>query len=271
MIFKDLESSFKRAFIHSFDKMKVLFTIPFLFLCGMMIVFCKSISYISNNWFKLILIFLPIFFSFSILYILGVLLVRIYYNEMKKLELSYLEIIRKSFRNIAESLYISIPPVIIFFVLWLIFGLFSALKEIPLIGGFIGVIISFIPFLIILCTIGLCIFNFFVLFFVVPTMSLRAKKKLELVKEVLKNLKKNPQINIVFFLSCISLIFFVSFILAITAILTRIYFFIPLNNLFIGFQWFFLMIPLIIFISPMVIFFFNIASENYNILQRKDR
>ncbi len=271
MIFKDLERCFKRAFIHSCNGKKIFFTLPFLFLCGVIIVFCRSLAYISNKWIMLSLIFLPIFFSIAILYMLGAFLIRIYYNEVKSLKVSYTEVIKKSFKTALETLNISIPPALIFFLLWIIFGFFVALKEIPHIGRFIGVMISIIPFLIILCTILLCFFSLLSLFFVVPAMTLKRKKKLELVREVVKNLRKNVIVNITFFFSCMFFVLLGSLILIITAILTKMSFSIPVDSLYIGLQWFFMMIPFILFLTPLVIFFFNVASETYNLLQTKDR
>lgn len=268
---KDIERCFTRAVIHTFDKKKILFTLPFLFLCGVSVVFCKSLSFFANSWIMFCLIFLPIFFSSTILYILGVFLVKIYYSEVKNLKSSYFDIFKKSFKSIEATLHISIPPFIIFFLLWIIFGLFVAIKGLPYIGNFIGVMLSIIPFIIILCSILLLVFNLIALFFVVPAIALKEKKRFDLVKEVMINLKKNLLLNITFFISSIFLIFLVILILITSFFLTKVCFSIPLDNIYVGFQWFFVMIPFTIFVAPLVIFFFNVALETYNLVQIKDR
>ena len=109
------------------------------------------------------------------------------------------------------SFTFSIPFIACFLVLWIVFGLFVVLKEIPHIGNFIGVLILIIPFLINLSSILLCIFSLAALFFVIPAMSLKKKKKLELVKDILKNFRKNIIANISFFIITIFLIFLVLF------------------------------------------------------------
>jgi len=271
MTFKDFEKCFKRAFVHSYNKKKIFFTIPFLLLCGVITVFCRSLIFLSNKWIILGLIFLPIFFSFIILYMLGVFLIRIYYNEVKSLKVSYFEILKKSFNSIISTFFISIPTFLIFLVLWFIFCLFVVLKEIPHIGNLIGIMITSVSFLIIFCVIFLCIFNLISLFFVLPAVTLKSMKKIELVKEVLKNFKHNIIANIMFFLSSIFLVFLISLILFSAAFLTKTYFYIHINNVYVGLQLFFIMIPFIVILTPFVVFFFNFATETYNLLQVKDR
>lgn len=270
MIFKDFERCFKRAVSHCYDKKKIFFTIPFLFLCGVIIVFCKTLSYFASGWVTLCLIFLPIFFLFAVLYILGVFLVKIYYNEVKNQKFSYTEVIKKTFGTAIETLNISLLGTLVFFVLWIVFGFFAAIKEIPHIGDFIGVMISIVPFLIVLTSVLLCVFNFSALFFVVPVMVLKGSRRLELIREVIKNLKKNVFISISFFLFSLILIFFICFILIAAAILTKICFPVSTDYLYNGLQWFFMMIPLVVFFAPVVIFFFNISCETYNLLQTRE-
>ncbi len=53
----------KRSFKNSFKKKKLLFTFPFLIICGFLIVFFKTISLSSDNWIDLCLIFFPILLS----------------------------------------------------------------------------------------------------------------------------------------------------------------------------------------------------------------
>lgn len=271
MLSRDIEKCFKRAFLHSFVYKKLVFAIPFLFLCGVIVVFCRSLAFTSNNWVLLALIFLPIFFSFLVLYILGIFLIKIYYYEMKNHKISYREVLKNARKNLKESIYIFILPILIFFILWIIFGLFVILKEIPQIGTFLGIILSFIPFLIIFSTILLVVFNLISLFFALPALTLKGKKKLDLVKDVIRNFKKDPFASITFFSVALFLIFLTTLILSISSSLTLKCFSIPLDDVFIGLQWFFIMIPFIILLSPIVIFFFNFSLEFYNLIQAKDK
>jgi len=270
MTFNDLERCFKRALIFSFDKKKILFAYPFLFLCGIIFAFARSIAYSSSQWVVLSLIFLPILFSFAIIFILGVFLVKIYYSEVKNQKASYFEVMKSSFDIIIETLHISVPPIFAFVIAWVVFGLFVVIKEIPHIGWFIGVIISIIPFLIVVGSICLCIANLATLFFVTPALALKSQKKLKLVKEVFKNFRKSIFANISFFFIASIFLAFVGLFLVISAYLTKLCFAISIDGLYIGLQWFFIMIPFVLFLTPFVIFFFNFALETYNLLLTKE-
>ena len=156
-------------------------------------------------------------------------------------------------------------------MLWFVLGFFIVIKEIPHFGEFIGVMISIVPFIIVLISVLICILNLLALFFVLPIMVLKGYKKMQLIRHVITNLNKNLFVNVSFFLLCLMFVFFISFILIIITGLTNICFSIPVDYLYKSLQWFFLMIPLIVLLSPVVIFFFNISCETYNLLQTRNK
>lgn len=267
MIFQDLEKCFTRAFLFSFNKKKFLFSYPFVFLAAIIFIFFKSMTITANIWVQLSRVFLPIFISFAILLILGTFLIRIHYHEVKSLTCSYREILKKSSSQVLSTFYISVPIIFIFLVLWVIFGIFVGIKNIPHIGSFIGVFMSIIPFLIILSVILLVIFNVAVLFFIAPELSLSQKKKKELIKSISLNFRKNLFANLVLFFIAVILVCIVLFILFLSTIYTKTYFALPINNIYSGFVSFFLMIPFTLFLTPFIIFFFNFALESFNLLK----
>lgn len=266
---QDLERCFSRAFYFSFNKKKLLFSYPFVFLAGLVFIFFKSMISSANNWIFISKIFLPLFISFAIFFVLGTLLIKIHYHEVKKLGFSYRDILKKS-SEILNTFYFSVPIIFVFLVLWIIFGIFVGIKNIPHIGSFIGVFLSIIPFLIILMAILLVIFSVGTLFFITPELSLGQKKKKELIKNVFVNFRKNLFINLMLFFIASIVVFIVLFILFLSVSFTKTYFVLPLNNIYSAFTSFFLMIPFTLFLTPFIVFFFNFALESYNLLKSKE-
>lgn len=270
MIFQNLEKCFTRAFIFSFNKKKLLFSYPFVFLVGIVFVFFRSMTLSANNWVFLCRLFLPIFIAFAIFFILGIFLVRIHYHEVKNLTCSYREILKKSSPLILSTFYISIPVIFIFLVLWVVFGLFVGIKNIPHVGSFFGVFLSIIPFLLILLAILLVVFSVGTLFFISPEMSLSKKKKKELLKSLIFNFKVNLFGNLTLFFIGVLVVFIAYFILFLSIVFTKSYFALPMNNVYAGFMSFFLMIPFTLFLTPFIIFFFNFALESFNLLKVRE-
>ncbi len=270
MIFKDLDKCYTRAFIFSFHKKKLFFTYPFIFLIGVIHVFFKSLKVSSTTFSSLSFIFLPVFFAFAILFVLGVFLARIYYHEVKHLKCSYMEILKKSIDRISQTFYISIFTIISFVICWIIFGFLAAIKEIPHIGSFIGVFISIIAYLLILFFIVLIILNLSFLFFLIPSLALKPKLKIKGFFEVLKNLKNRVFVNFFLFLIAFITVFIPALFLYVSAVLTKSYFSIRLDSIYLGVESFFIMIPFSVLITPFVIFFFNFAIESFNILYKLD-
>ncbi|MFA6119118.1 MAG: hypothetical protein WCT85_05810 [Parachlamydiales bacterium] len=271
MKFNDLEKILKRAFRHSFQLKKVLFAYPFLFLCGLVVVLFRSIAFVATNWIVFSLIFVPIFFSISIFSILGVILCKIYYNEVKNQRKSYIEIFKSSTQNIVDSLQITIPPFLIFLIFNLIFGLLVMIKEIPHVGSFIGSSISFLPFLLVLSTIAVCIISFLTIFFATPGLSIKTRNKIVVLKEAYIDFKKDLFTHIIYFLIGISAGLLVFLILFISIKLTKLTFVIPMDIYNIVFQWLSIMTLFVLFLTPFVIFFFNFSMEVYNFSQTKEK
>src|SRR5690349_21144449 len=92
----DLEKAFSRAIIRSFSKKKMLLAFPILILCGILVVFCKAVSFNASQWMAMSLTFLPILLSSGVLLGLGVLLIRLHIYEVKGLHLSFRRLISGS-------------------------------------------------------------------------------------------------------------------------------------------------------------------------------
>lgn len=261
---KILEKSFNRAFILSFSKKKFFLTFPVLVLSGILIIFCRALAEEASGWISMSLIFLPILLSSGILLSLGVLLIRIYHKEAKGEKVHYRNLISHSWDFIVGTSYLSIPPVLIYLLLWVILGIFFLFREIPGIGDFIGVIFSFGPFLLFLSALILCICNLLLLFFAAPTIALRTMDRLKLTHSVFKRLTSNIYGNAVqFFLALFPSVIVIS-ILSFAALLTNWSYLVFDSTLSMALSWFFIMLPFCALLTPSVIFYFNFAAESYN-------
>jgi hypothetical protein len=265
MSWKELELCFNRALAFSCSKKKLFLVFPVLVMCGIMMVFCRALAYEASNWIAMSLSFLPIFLASGVLLSLGVLIIRVYHFEVKQLKIDYKRILKNSWELIAGTIYLSLPPILAYLLLWIIFGMFVFLKQIPQIGNYMGVFLSFGPFILILGSLLLVIFNLALLFFVAPAIAFNSKEKYKLAGKIFSKLAQNVFTNLVFFAVALFPIFIVVIILSLAAILTGINYLVASHSLSVGLEWFFIMIPFCMILTPCVIFFFNFAAETYNL------
>jgi hypothetical protein len=271
MKFFEFEKMFKRAMKLSFLKKKILFTYPFLFLAGSLIVFFRFIAYSAANCVALFLIGFSILFTILVLYLLGIFLSKIYYNEVKKNKFLYFDIVKKSINNCFHSLHFSMPPILIFIIIWMFFGLFVMIKEIPHVGTFIGSLIFLMPFFLTFASIILCFISLLLLFFATPVLALNLKNSFQVLKDAFCVFKKDLFKNFLNFSFALSLSFFVFLILYISNEITKYTFLIPFDKYSASLQTFSAMSLFVLFLAPFVIFFFNFAIEIYNYYQMKDK
>ena len=271
MTWSEVEGVFNRALSFSFSKKKLLFVFPILVVCGLLIVFCRALAIKAGDWVILSLTFLPVFLCSGVLLATGAFLSRVYYNEVKSLKVSYRGILKQSWELLIGVSYLSLPLILAYLLLWMLMGVFYLLKEIPAVGEFLGVILSFGPFLLVLGSLVLSFFNLFLLFFVSPTVAFKSGIRLKLAEDVFTRLKTNVFTNIVFFSIALLPLVFVVGILCVAAAMTGANFSIPEKTLSVALQWFFIMIPFCALLAPSVIFFFNFAVESYALMQNKQK
>lgn len=263
----DIEKSFNRAVYLSFSRKRLLLTFPVLVLCGILTVFCKALALSASPWISLSLGFLPIFISSGILLGLGVVLSRFYYHEAKQISVNVRRLISSSMDLIIGISYLAVPSFLLYLFFWVVLGVFFLLKEIPGLGEFFSVVLSFGPFLLIFGSLMLCIFNLMLLFFVAPAANLQSMRKGALAKRVFDALKMRFFSASILFLIGVFPILFVSGILYSAALLTNTNFFLSEQSLAVAMEWFFIMLPFAAIATPAVVFFFNFSSESYVLLQ----
>lgn len=269
MNWKEIEFAFNRALAFSFSRKKLILVFLLLVLCGLLIVFARALSINAGQWVGLSLAFLPIFVSSGALLAVGVLLIRIYHHEVKMISLSYRKIFSQSWELLIGITYLTLPLLLAYLFLWILMGVFYMLREIPALGEVLGVILAFGPFLLVLGSLVLSVFNLFALFFATPRIALQTGIKLKLAREIYKGFVDNIFSNLVFFLLGLVPLLAVVGILSLAAFLTGINFFVGTETLTIALQWFFVMIPFCAILAPGIIFFFNFAAESCILILKK--
>lgn len=254
------QSQFQKAWL-SIDKKKSLFVFFSLCVCGLVVVFSRVVSLTSGPWMKLSLSFAPIFLIGGLLFALGIILTQAYKSEEEGQKVSYLQIAFKSWKTLVAVTYITLPMLMLCLLSWLVLGVFFLLKEIPAVGDMVSVFLSFAPFVLILLSLFLIFFNIILLFFLTPPLSEKKELGLEIWKETFLKLFYNPLVSLLsLFVACLPLMFALSF-LVLAAVLTQKSYLPSVDPLLVGMKWFFLMLPFNALLTPVIIFFFNFASE----------
>ncbi|MDJ0652393.1 MAG: hypothetical protein QNJ27_05245 [Simkaniaceae bacterium] len=269
MTFQEIEFIFNRALRFSFSKNKFLFMFPVLVICGLMLVFCRALAMNAGQWIVLSLTFLPIFLSSGLLLAAGVVLARVYHHEVKMIPRSFKKILGQSWELLIGVSYLTFPLLLAYLFLWMVMGVFYLLKQTPALGDVLGVILAFGPFLLVLGSLILSFFNFFLLFFATPHVALKSRLKLKLAEEVYFRFKENLFSNLVLFLLGLIPLLLAVGVLSLAAFLTGVNFFVKAETLTMALQWFFVMIPFCGLLTPGILFFFNFAVESYAIMQKK--
>lgn len=268
MNLSEVQFIFNRAASLTFSAKKLLLVFVVLALCGLMVVFFRGLAINAGQWIVMSLTFLPFFLCAGVLLSTGIVLTRIYHDEIKQKPVKYTDILSNSWEIIIGASYFSIPIILSYLLLWMMLGIFVLLKQIPGIGEFFAVILVFGPFLLNLFTLVLCVLNLAMLFFVTPVVALKGLNRIRVTQILAKRLKSDIFSNI--FLALVAtfpLLVFIGLLL-LAAFLTGTVCYGCENPLHNVLQWFFIMIPFTAVLSPAVVFFFNFAAEAHVLTQK---
>jgi hypothetical protein len=265
---KLIEAMFDRAFSFSFSKKKFFFLFPILVFCGIIIVFCRLIASWVGEWLRMSLVFLPIFLCTAFLLATGVILIRIYHNEVKKIPLSYRKTIQDSSTLMFWISHLAVPLFLAYLALWTLLGLFYLLKEIPHAGHWIGVFLSFGPFLLVLGSLVLSLFSIFLLFFVIPPVALKSLTDDKLLKHLFHRFRQSIFSHVVLFLLSLLPLLFVVVLMSLAAYVTDLNYLSATHPFTLSLEWFFIMVPFCAILTPLMTFFFNFSAESYISLTR---
>lgn len=267
-MFEEIEPIFNRALKFSFSRKKLLFIFPVLVICGILVVFSHTLAVQAHRWVEVSLVFLPIFICMAIFMGVGVPLIRVYHDEVKKKPFSYRKIVRDAWDLMVRISSFAIPLILAYLILWIVMGIFYLLKAIPNIGHMLGVVLSFGPFLLILGSLLLGTAALFLIFFITPQVALKSTMRLSLAEDLLLRLKHNFFIHFFFLaIGLIPLLLVIGFLI-LAATLTGLTYFSSERTWAIALQWFFIMIPFAALLSPAFVFFFNFSAESFAYMQR---
>lgn len=265
----DLQFAFNRAIEYTLDIKKCLFTFIVLALCGLLVVFFRGIAFYATGWFLMSLTFFPIFLCSGVLLSTGILLIRIYHDQIKKKAVNYRELLLNSWELIIGASYFSIPLILCYLVLWVFLGVFILLAQIPSAGEFFAVILSFAPFLLNFGSLLLCLCSFMLLFYVAPIIALKGLDRVKITQTLMKKFAEDPFANLLFGVTGILPTAIVLGLLVGAVMLTGTV--CPQCNSTLGMvlQWFFTMIPFTALLSPAAVFFFNFAAEAHVFIMKE--
>ena len=271
MDFITFSSLFNRALLYTFVKKKVFTVFCVLALTGLFAVFFRGLAWQSGQWVQLSLTFLPIFLCGGILLSLGIFLIRVYHNEVKKRPTSYRAVFAKSWEEIIGASYFAIPIILTYLLLWILLGVFVLLQGVPGVGNVFSAILSFAPFLINLGTLVLCLTTLFVLFFVSPILALKGIDRAMVTQAVIRRVEDNPFANIILLLIALLPVAVILSLLILAALLTETICADCSSLPEVVLKWFFIMVPFTAFLTPAIIFFFNFAAESHVLVQKRLR
>lgn len=268
MKLEDVRFLFNRAISLTFIWKKFLLTFFTLVACGSLMVFFRGLSLYTGNWMSMSLTFLPIFFGMTVLLSLGVILIRVYHDEVKQKSFNYRRVIVNSWDILIGSSYFSVPLLLCYLILWILLGVFVLLSEIPTIGPFFISVLAFGPFLLNFGTVALILLGLAMLFLVTPPLALRGLDRKYVSRVVIQRIVSDLFSNIFLAFVAIFPFLFLASMLWFTFSLTDAVLVTPIEPQTRILYWFFMMIPFTAIITPAVILFFNIAVESHVLILR---
>lgn len=269
MNLSDIQFIFNRALSLTFIKKKLLAVFVVLLMCGILVVFFRGLAVSAGQWVALSLNFIPVFLCSGVLLSTGIILIRIYHNEVKKRSIPYSDVIQNSWDVVLGASYLTIPIILSYLILWMMMGVFFLLNDIPGVGGFFSVMLAFAPFILNLGAIVLCLLSLSMLFFVTPAIALKGLDGVQISQMILSRFKKDLFINLL--LAGIATLPFacMMIILLLAAFLTGSVCDSCENSPYLILQWFFIMIPFTAVLAPAVVFYFNFAAESHVLMQKQ--
>jgi hypothetical protein len=271
MNFDALSLIFTRAWSLTLSKKKWLFVFSALVISGLLFICCRGLGLHAGQWVQLSLTFLPIFLCTGFLLPLGIVLIRIYHDEIKRREINYWQTISNSWPVIIGASYFAIPLILSYLLLWILLGVFVLLSEVPVVGESFGILLLFAPFLIHLATLVLCLLGVALLFFITPLIAFRGFESLTILKLAVKRLERDVLANLILVFMALVPVAIVIVLLSCTVMLTDslcLECHTPVKTIL---SWFFMMIPFIAFLTPTVIFFFNFAAEAHVFMHKQKK
>lgn len=265
----DISFIFNRALSKTFEKRKLLLVFTISLLCGLLVIFFKGIASGAGSWMKMSLIFLPFFLCAGVMLSTGIMLIRIYHDEMKNKEVSYRAVLAKSWEIIIGASYFSVPFILCYLLLWMLMGIFLLFEQVPIVGPLFSVILAFGPFLLNLGSVILCILNLALLFYAAPALALKGLNGAWVSKSLIRKFQFDVFGNVL--LALIAVLPIASFlgILSVAGLMSDPSLVVVSKPLFSTMRWVFIMVPFLACLTPAIVFFFNFSAEAHVLTMKK--
>lgn len=265
MTFTDLETMVNRALFLCWNKTKILLTAIFLAFCGLCFAFCQMLAQGVEGWMGLHLALLPWFFTYGLLFALGVILMRFYYHEVKGKAFTYKGLLQESTPQILASMNVSLPFVGLFLCLWFAQTLFSLFAELPV----LNVLLSFAPFLLLCAVFSIVALSIFALFLFAPFVAFQEARGKDLLLQGWLKLRESIFMNVIFALLAALPFILVGGLLFTAIQLTLSHYLVQGQGGLALLQRTILMLPVAALLAPAVIFFFNLSVEIHKYLRKE--
>lgn len=269
MQFNHFQTMFNRSLEWAFPFRKLALTFFVLLLCGIFVVFCRGLALNASYWVALSLTFLPFFLCAGIILAMGIMLIRIYHDEIKQKEVDYTKVFLNSWQTMMGATYFSIPMILCYLLLWMLLGIFLLLNQVPGLGSFLGVVLAFAPFLLNLAALFLCIITIGALFFLTPIIALKGLSRTLVTEKLVTRLKSDLFSNMILLLIATFPFWCLLCLMLLAVWMTGNFCSDCQNAVQVILQWFFIMIPFTALLAPAVVFFFNFAAEAHVMMKQK--
>ncbi len=257
----EIKSLFNHALKHAFEKRKVFFLGSVLVLCGFFFLFCHLIGLLMGKWATWSLTVFALFLCLIPLLAAQVVLVHTYAKERMNESFSLRVVFTECWEQMGTAAMLGLPLLLGSILATLLLGVFILLIKIPVIGIFFSVVLSFGPYLLLICTFILGIAALCLFFFIVPALSLKKNQPLQtLLSTPIKSARADVFSTVVFlFIGIFPPLVLGKILYAVGHLTHWLYF---TDAPFVGFfQNFFLFLPFVFLWTPALLFFFNFATE----------
>jgi hypothetical protein len=269
MTLDEIRFIFNRAVVLTFSWTKLLLTFAIAAVCGVFVVFFHGLSIEATQWLSMSLTFVPAFICAGVLLSAGVLLIRLYHDEVKDRGVDFQKTLANSWQVMIGASYFSVPIVLSYLLLWMILGIFVLLSTLPGIGIVFNTVLIFAPFLINLVTLCLVLLSFALLFFMTPILALKGYNRIQVSQTLVQRFNKDIFTNLLLLAIGVAPLLILSLVLLATAFLTEPLCYDCVSPTHKVLLWFFMMIPFTAILAPGVVFFFNFAAESHVLMMKK--
>jgi hypothetical protein len=267
---REVQWAFNRAAAHVFSKNKLFLVFSCLAIIGMIVLFFRAAAAETSKVAALGLLFVPFFLSLGLLFSLGILVCRLYHDEVKQRELSLKRIFIQSWDLMVAASYFSLPLFIGYLLLWFSLALFALMQALPLIGPLVSVFLSFAPFLINLALLLMILASTLALFFLTPLVAFRGIHREKIAYALMERLEKDLFMNSLLGLLAFLPLLFTLLFLGLAAWMTA-QFCLSCESVEAAFlSGLFILVPFAALLSPAVIFFFNFSCESHLLMMREE-